>query len=185
MRYCQEFCHESSSAFEISSSIYIVYKSQRNKHSHFSLIHCRHAQHLCTRWGHAIWQKQRNQCEFLQIPSSHFARLVITFFLKIPLAAYPNVTKNCNSRGIKQFNGQKLRDFHFLSVFGARGNSENKWNVLTRALCQRNCSATTNCTHEHTEVTAPILEATLVSEGVSTLPVALRAILQLQHTPVN
>ena len=45
------------------------------------------------------------------------------FFLKIPFAAYPNVTKSCHSRGIKQFNGQKLRDFHFLSVFGAHGNS--------------------------------------------------------------
>ena len=76
----------------------------------------------CARAGVTRYDKS-NKSEFLQIPSSHFARLVLTFFLKIPLAAYPNVTKNCNSRAIKQFNGQKLRDFHFLSVFGARGNS--------------------------------------------------------------
>ena len=67
----------------------------------------------CARAGVTRFDKS-NESEFLQIPSSHFARLVLTFFLKIPLAAYPNVTKNCNSRGIKQFNGQKLRDFHFL-----------------------------------------------------------------------
>ena len=34
MRYWQEFCHEISSDFEISSSFYIVYKSQQNKRSH-------------------------------------------------------------------------------------------------------------------------------------------------------
>ena len=76
----------------------------------------------CARAGVTRYDKS-NESEFLQIPSSHFPRLVLTFFKKIPVAAYPNVTKNCNSRGIKQFNRQKPRDFHFLSVFGVRGNS--------------------------------------------------------------
>ena len=35
----------------------------------------------------------------------------LLFFLKIPLAAYPNVTKNCNSRGIRQFKGKNSGNF--------------------------------------------------------------------------
>ena len=66
--------------------IRINYLSILQALSHLSLIHCRHAQHLCKRWGHVIWEKQRNQSEFPQIPSSHFSRLVITCFLENPIS---------------------------------------------------------------------------------------------------
>ena len=58
-------------------------------------------------------------------------------------------------------------------------------NQPTRQNFQSSLSTNHDRTQEHTEVIAPILEAISVSEGVTTFAVAVRAILHLQHTPVN
>ena len=68
---------------------------------------------------------------------------------------------------------------------GARNNQSAITNQPTRHNFLSRLSTIHDRTQEHTEVIAPILEAISVSEGVATFAVAVRAILPLQHTPVN
>ena len=86
-------------------------KVNKKSFSHFSLS--THAQNLCARRDHAMWQKRRKQNKLLQTTSGHFSQLVLTFLLENPIGCMSSHGKDVNSRGIKHFKGRKQPSFYF------------------------------------------------------------------------
>ena len=101
------FNHRNNSFLTLSSSM----KVNKKSFSHFSLS--THAQNLCARRDHAMWQKRRKQNKLLQTTSGHFSQLVLTFLLENPIGCMSSHGKDVNSRGIKHFKGRKQPSFYF------------------------------------------------------------------------